>query len=97
MYWPNINTDIDNMVTNCTECQIYHSKLKKEILSQHIVPEKPWKKVATDDLFHCFNQNYLILVDYMSKYFEVCQLQNLTSEEVIMKMQASRDLAYHKK
>ena len=88
MYWPNINTDIENMVENCTECQIYRNKLEKETLLQHTVPEKPWSKVATD-LFHCFNQNYLILVDYTLKYFEVCQLQNLTSEEVIPKMNPS--------
>ena len=54
MYWPNINTDIENMVANCTGCQIYRNKLEKE--TQHTVPEKPWTKVATD-LFHCFNQN----------------------------------------
>ena len=88
MYWPNINNDIENMVANCAECQIYWNKLEKESLLQHTVPEKPWTKVVTV-LFHCFNQNYLILVDYTSKYFEVCQLQNLTSEEVITKMKAS--------
>ena len=76
------------MVANCTECQIYCNKLEKETLLQHTVPEKLWTKVATD-LFHCFNQNYLILVDYTSKYFEVCQLQNLNSEEVITKMKSS--------
>ena len=41
MYWPNINTDIENMVVNCTECQIYRNKLKKETALQHTVPEKP--------------------------------------------------------
>ena len=54
MYWPNINTDIKNMVANCTECQIYRNKLEKETLLQHTVPKKPWTKVATD-LFHCLN------------------------------------------
>ena len=85
MYLPNINLDIENMVTNCAECQIYCNKLEKETLLQHTVPEKPWIKVTTD-LFHYFDQNYLILVDYMSKYFEVCQLQNLTSGKVITKI-----------
>ena len=88
MYWPNINTDIKMMVANCTECQIYCNRLEKETLLQHTASEKPQTKVAAD-LFHCFNQNYLILVDYMSKYFEVCQLQNVTSEEVITKMKPS--------
>ena len=30
MYWSNINTDTENMVTNCTEWQIYRNKLEKE-------------------------------------------------------------------
>ena len=88
IYWSNINTDIENMIANSTECQIYRNKLEKQTLFQHTVPEKPWTKVATD-LFHCFNQNYLILVDYMSKYVEVFQFQNLTSEEAITKMKSS--------
>ena len=32
MYWPNIDTDIEHMVANCTECQIYSNKLEKETL-----------------------------------------------------------------
>ena len=88
MYWPNKNTDIENMIANCTECEIYCNKLEKETLLQHNVPEMPLPKVATD-LFHCFNQNYFILLDYTSKYFEVCQLQNLTREKVITKMKSS--------
>ena len=87
-YLPNINSDIENIVTNRTECQIYCNKLEKETLLQHTVPEKQWIKVATD-LFHCFNQNYLTLVDYTSKYFKVCQLQNLNCEEIITKMKSS--------
>ena len=88
MYWPNKNTDIENMIANCTECEIYCNKLEKETLLQHNVPEMPLPKVATD-LFHCFNQNYFILLDYTSIYFEVCQLQNLTREKVITKMKSS--------
>ena len=88
MYWPNKNTDIEEMIANCNECKIYCNKPEKETLLQHTVPEKPLPKVATD-LFHCFNQNYLTLVDYTSKYFEVCHLQNLTREDLITKMKSS--------
>ena len=38
MYWPNINTDIENIVANSTECQIYRNKLEKVTLFQHTVP-----------------------------------------------------------
>ena len=77
MYWPNKSNDIENMIENCSKCKIYCNKPEKETLFQDTVPEKPLPKVTTD-LFHCFNQNYLTLADYTSKYFKVCQLQNLT-------------------
>ena len=38
MYWPNINTDIENMVANCTECEIYRNKLEKETLCNTLFP-----------------------------------------------------------
>ena len=39
-------------------------------------------KVGTD-LFSIFNQNFLIVVDYTSKYFEISLLPNTLSETVI--------------
>ena len=93
-YWPNINTDINNMVANCTECQIYWSNLEKATLLQHTVHKKPWIKVATD-LFHCFNQNYLILVDYTHR--NTLKFANFKTSPVKKSSQkwnqASRDLA----
>ena len=44
IHWPNRNIDIENMVANCTECQIYQNKLEKETLLQHTAPEKLWTK-----------------------------------------------------
>ena len=40
------------------------------------------RKVETD-LFSIFNQNFLIVVDYNSKYFEISLLPNTLSEMVI--------------
>ena len=52
---------------------------------KHDVPENSWTNVASD-LFHSFNKNHILLVDYVSKYFKVHQIQNLSSSEVITKM-----------
>ena len=45
-------------------------------------PDRPWDIVATD-LFQWENRNYLLIVDYYSRYFETAKLEDLTSTSVI--------------
>ena len=53
----------------------------------HPIPTRPWEKVGSD-LFSWLNKDYLITVDYLSNYWEVDRLSELTSEEVIKKLKA---------
>ena len=46
----------------------------KETLLPHDIPETPWTKVACD-LFTIYGKDYLLIVDYHSKYFEVAPLE----------------------
>ena len=60
----------------------------KEPLQPHSLVFKPWFKVGID-IFQLFNQNYLIIVDYFSKYPEVISLNNnLTAQNIITKMKS---------
>jgi hypothetical protein len=59
----------------------------KEPLISHDVPVYPWKTKATD-LFTWNNQEYLLVADYYSRYFEVEKLYKTTSPAVIEKMKA---------
>ncbi|CAB4031587.1 Retrotransposable element Tf2 type 1, partial [Paramuricea clavata] len=45
-------------------------------------PSTPWEKVGTD-LFQLKNKDYLIVVDYTSKYFEVSALPNTLASTVV--------------
>ena len=49
------------------------------------VPERPWARVAAD-IFYYKGSDYLLVVDYFSKYPEVTRLSNKDSEAVIMAM-----------
>ena len=73
VFWPFINQEITNMVENCSNCLKYRRKQSKEPFIPHEVPTAPWLKVATD-LFTIHNKNYVVVVDYFSKYFEVAAL-----------------------
>ena len=50
----------------------------------HEIPLTPWTKVATD-CFSIKDKDYLIIIDYTSKYFEVSKLHKKQSTTVIKK------------
>lgn len=70
------------MVTSCSTCLQFRNKQQKEILIQFDIPSKVWVKVGTD-LFNLFKNDYLIIVDYFSKYFEIAQLPDTQSDTII--------------
>ena len=82
IYWPGIDSEIDDMISNCSTCLEFRNKLPKEPLISHEVPNMVWTKLGTD-LFNFNNNDYLIVVDYTSKFFEVSQLPDTTAETVI--------------
>ena len=49
----------------------YRRENSREPLIPHEVPLRPWQKLGAD-IFDYGGQAYLIIVDYFSKYPEVC-------------------------
>ena len=64
------------------QCMKYQSKQPIEPMQTHDVPLLPWQTVASDILEHK-NQNYLVVIDYYSKYIEALQLTGKASQNVI--------------
>ena len=52
MYWPGINSQIEDMVGRCSTCQERRPAQPKEPLIPMPVPSRPWEHVA-QDLFEC--------------------------------------------
>ena len=66
IYWPGIDTDIEDYTKRCQEC-IKRSQLAKEPLQPHYIPEGPWRKLGMD--YFNFNGNsYVLICDYFSKF-----------------------------
>ena len=74
VYWPRINLEISDMVSNCSTCLDNRNRQGHETLHSHEIPDGPWLKVATD-LFTIYSKDYLVVVDYYSKFFEVAQIR----------------------
>ena len=69
IYWPGLSQEIIDFVSSCEiKCQEFRNYQSREPLLPDEVPNEPWSKVGTD-LFHLKGKTYLIIVDYMSKFF----------------------------
>ena len=72
------------MIESCPACQRHRNKLQKETLIPHNIPPRVWTKVGTD-IFHCLNKNYVVVVDYTSKFFDMHNLPDMRASTVINK------------
>ena len=92
MYWPGMANDIDDYVSKCPTCAKFKAKNPREPLVPHEVPQRPWAKLGTD-IFEFAGKPHLVVVDYFSKYPEVCRLENKTASCVIshLKSMFARD------
>ena len=75
LYWPRMNHEIDELVSGCEQCITHRNRLQQEALIPHDVPNSPWVKVGSD-LFKLKGLEYLLVVDYYSKYVEIAPLRN---------------------
>ena len=48
----------------------------------HEIPDRPWSKLGAD-LFELHKENYLLLVDYYSNFFEVMKLTSTKTPTII--------------
>ncbi|XP_062575332.1 uncharacterized protein K02A2.6-like [Saccostrea cucullata] len=85
LFWPGIKTDITELITSWGVCNQFKNNQQREPLLQHGIPDRPWQKVGTD-LFELDRQNYIVIVDYFSKFFEVAKLTSTKSTSVIKKL-----------
>ena len=81
MWWPNIAKALEEKVFNCPACCQYRAT-KTEPLIPSKLPVRPWQKVATD-LFEWQKSQYLLVVDYYSRFIEIAKLSSTTSTNVI--------------
>ena len=81
MYWPNINQDNKDTV-KCSICAKFRRANEKLPMISHEIPIRPWAKLGMD-IFHFGGHEYLVVVDFFSKYPEVAHLKNKTANGVI--------------
>ena len=82
VWWPGISAQITTLVQNCQSCS-EHRHPPAEPLIPTPLPQRPWQMIASD-LFTLKNTNYLLIVDYYSRYVEVITLRNSASSFAVI-------------
>lgn len=85
MYWPGMLNEIEQFVSDCTICEKFRSDNRKDPLLPHEIPTLPFEKIGSDVLTYR-NKDYLVTIDYYSKWIEVTELENKNSAELISKL-----------
>ncbi|CAI6350058.1 unnamed protein product [Macrosiphum euphorbiae] len=84
-YWPGMKSEIENYIGACNICLKFSKSKIKEPIKSHEIPMIPFYKIGMD-IAECFGKNYLVVIDYYSRWLEVVKLKSKTSGEVIKKL-----------
>ena len=84
-FWPGMCSDIKQKVASCGVCATHRATNQKEPMIPHRIPERQWQKIASD-LFTWDGRQFLVTVDYLSRFFEIDELTSTTSAAVIRKL-----------
>ena len=82
LFWPGMSKQIEDLVGMCGTCRAHRNALQREPMQPHDVPVQPWEKVGTD-LFSYKGKDYLLIVDYYSRFFEVVKLPDTRAATIV--------------
>ncbi|XP_062507605.1 uncharacterized protein K02A2.6-like [Corticium candelabrum] len=82
IWWPRMSNAIRQMIRHCETCMEFRPQQRKEPLQPTRLPQGPWDKVAID-LFELENVQYLLSVDYYSRFPNIRTLSSTRAETVI--------------
>ena len=81
VWWPGISKQISDAIERCSIC-VRESSHRREPLIPSKPPDYPWQKIGTD-LFYLKKSNYILIIDYFSRFIEVIKLKSTTSQSII--------------
>lgn len=87
LFWPQMTADIRHYVETCGVCSTFSDRQPAESPIVTPTPSIPWQQVGID-LFSWGGKQYLITMDYHSRYFEMDYLQTTVAETVVDKLKA---------
>ena len=82
VYWPSMNADVDRIVKNCELCIKYQNNQQRKPMISHTVLNERFLEVGIN-IMTFQAKDYLVIVDYYSKYPELQCLSDKTASTII--------------
>ena len=84
VWWPGITNDVEKYCKTCHGCQLVSQPSRPEPIRSTEVPNGPWQDLALDFLGPLPSGHYILaVIDYYSRYYEVCIMKTTTADKVI--------------
>jgi len=87
VWWPGIDTEIEQKVKSCNACQMTRNTPEVASLHPWEWPDKPWSRVHVDYAGPFLNRMFLLIVDAHSKWLDVHVTTASTASVTIQKLQ----------
>ena len=85
VWWPTVGQDLKEWIEKCSFCQRDSRQQHTEPLRPSVLPERPWTKIGMDlCLFE--GKDYLIMIDYFSRWIEIINLEDATRSTLVRKV-----------
>ena len=81
VYWPAIDSDISDYVSQCTICTKYKASLPAQPMLPRDIPDGPWQDIAADYMTFKSHE-YLIICDMFSKYSFVFKVMSKSAQSL---------------
>ena len=85
LFWPGMNDEIKEYISQCEICTQYSAKQPKEPLMSHEAPDRPWEKIAVD-ICTTDGKDYLMIVDCFSNFWVIDRLRETKASTCVRKL-----------
>lgn len=87
VWWPKMDSDIEKYVKQCRGCTLVSAPNPPEPMIRRELPTQPWMDIAADFLGPLPEGQYLlVVVDYYSRFIEVCEMTDITASQTIKEL-----------
>ncbi|XP_023806890.1 uncharacterized protein K02A2.6-like isoform X1 [Oryzias latipes] len=86
VWWPGLSNQLSDMVLRCRTCIQERTNVKEPLMPSQM-PDRPWQRLGAD-LFTLDSKEYLLVVDYFSRFVEIAQLSYTRSMDVVVHLKS---------
>lgn len=79
VWWPKIDTDIENTIKSCDPCLKLRQNPRKSELVPWSRPSGVWQRIHVDFFGPYHNSYFIVVLDAFSKWLEVQEMRTITT------------------